>query len=294
MINPIVFTPAHLKSLHQPDAASSKSQNGQVTIIGGSDLFHGAPLLALKTISRFSDMVFFASPEPSIGEIALKLKSQLSSFIWIPLDEVGEYIKKSDSILIGPGLKRYHKETDPVHSSPYDKDGTNTKFLTEKLLREFPEKQWVIDAGSLQVANVKLIPQNAILTPNQKEFTLLFRENLTDQTPEQIITPLAALAQKYHCIIVYKTPTAIITDGESVYLAQNGNPGLTKGGTGDILASLAAAFAAKNPPLLSAAAATFILKAAADDLFQKVGTNYNADDLAGQIPSTLHHFLRLP
>ena len=99
-----------LNKLYKPSVNSSKGENGQVTIIGGSKLFHGAPLFALTTASRIVDMVFFASPEPSIGEVANKIKSKLFSFIWIPWEETEEYIKKSDAVLIGPGFMRFDSE----------------------------------------------------------------------------------------------------------------------------------------------------------------------------------------
>jgi len=35
-----------------------------------SRLFHGAPLLSLKIASRLNKMVFFSSPEPSLGKVA--------------------------------------------------------------------------------------------------------------------------------------------------------------------------------------------------------------------------------
>ena len=101
------FNPQVLNKLFKPAQNSTKTDNGQVTIIGGSSLFHGAPILALKTASRIVDMVYFASPEPSIGEVASRLKSRLSSFIWIPWKEVGGYIAKSDAVLIGPGMVRF-------------------------------------------------------------------------------------------------------------------------------------------------------------------------------------------
>ncbi|EKD95859.1 MAG: hypothetical protein ACD_24C00299G0001, partial [uncultured bacterium] len=44
---------------------------------------------------------------------------------------------------------------------------------------------------------------------------------------------------------------------------------------------------AKNDPFLSACAASYIVKAAADELYKKVGVNYNADDLADAIPRLL-------
>jgi NAD(P)H-hydrate repair Nnr-like enzyme with NAD(P)H-hydrate dehydratase domain len=98
-----VFDPISLEKLFVPQHDSSKGQNGQVTIIGGSKLFHGAPLFSLVTASRMVDMVYFASPDPSIGEVANKIKSKLFSFIWVPWEETEKYIEKSD-YLNRPGV----------------------------------------------------------------------------------------------------------------------------------------------------------------------------------------------
>ena len=59
-----------LKNLYKPADNSSGEDNGQITIIGGSKLFHGAPLLSLKVASRIVDMVFFTSRDPSTGRVA--------------------------------------------------------------------------------------------------------------------------------------------------------------------------------------------------------------------------------
>ena len=70
-----------------------------------------------------------------------------------------------------------------------------------------------------------------------------------------------------------------------------GNAGLTKGGSGDILAGLTVALYAKNSAHLSACGASYIEKKAADELYEEVGTNYNADDLSEKIPHTLNNLL---
>jgi len=277
------FEEKELKRLYKP-MVQTKGGNGQITIIGGSFLFHGAPILSLKTASRVVDMVFFTSPEPSIGKIAQHLKSKLFSFIWFPFDQIDEYIEKSDAILIGPGLMRYHKKISnfkfPV-SSRLDEAGLETKKITERLLSEFPQKQWVIDAGSLQVMDKKFIPKDAILTPNQKEFVMLFGGEKPQVT-----------AKKHDCIIVFKNAVTEIFSAQESSLIEGGNNGLIKGGTGDVLAGLTTALAAKSPPFFSACAASFIVKKAADELYQKVGFAYNADDLAEKIPEVLGCYLR--
>ena len=199
----------------------------------------------------------------------VELFSKLRSVIWISREDLDEYIDKSDAILIGPGLMRYHKH---LPKDVFDDAGTETKMLTHYLLTKFKDKQWVIDGGSLQTMDKEMIPPGAILTPNKKEFEILFGK----------ISVIDA-AQKYHCVILYKDIVAIATDGETIFEISGGNPGLTKGGTGDTLAGVVVGLASKNSPLLSAAAGAWLLKKTADVLYEKVGNNYNADDLAVKI-----------
>jgi len=239
-------------------------------------LFHGAPLLALKAASRTVDMVFFSSPEPSLGDIANGLKSQLSSFIWVPMEEVESYIAKSDAVLIGPGFMRFESESvsPGVREVECDEGCQKSRDLTQKLLTQFPGKKWVIDAGSLQTMEVSWIPKNAILTPNAKEFTYLFGGDLSPQEA----------AKKYGCIVVVKGPTTRVCSPEKCVEIKGGNAGMTKGGTGDTQAGLTVGLLAKNEPFLAATSASYIIKKAADELYAKVSTMYSADDLASQIP----------
>jgi NAD(P)H-hydrate epimerase len=276
-----IFDSAQLDKLYKSPKDSTKGQNGRVVIIGGSHLFHGAPLLALKTASRFVDMVFFASPEPSVGEVANQIKSKLLSFVWIPWEEIDEYVAKADAVLIGPGMMRYQRQEVKGKGQELDSEGTETKNITERLLKKFPGKKWVIDAGSLQTIDPKLIPEGAVLTPNKKEYEMLFGN----------LDPKKA-AQKYKCTIVLKEPTTIIYSPFDECEVTGGNAGLTKGGTGDVQAGLTVAFLAKNEPFLAGSAASYLIKYVADELYKKVGTTYNADDLAASIPLYLPQLMR--
>ncbi|MGB9706725.1 MAG: NAD(P)H-hydrate dehydratase [Microgenomates group bacterium] len=292
------FKPQELKKLFKPALKSIKGDNGKVTIIGGSSLFHGAPILALKTASRLVDMVFFSSPEPSVGKVAEKIKSQLGAFIWVPFEEVKDYIQKSDAVLIGPGLLRYRAKIPNSKfqiSNKLDEVGEKTKRITEELLQQFSQKKWVIDAGSLQTMSPKFIPKNAILTPNRKEFEMLFdlKSQMSNVKSTSQISKLTNLmAKKFDCTIVLKLPETIVCSPEKCVLVRGGNAGLTKGGTGDVLAGLTIGLAAKNPPFLAASAAAWLVKKTADELYKKVGFAYNADDLAEKIPEVLGEYWR--
>jgi len=279
------FDKSELKKLFKPKEKSSGEDNGQITVIGGSKLFHGAPLYTLKIASRIVDMVFFATPEKSVGYVAENLKSKLLSFIWVPWEDLEAYVAKSDAILIGPGLMRYGKENQnsriKVQNGNFDNDGKLTRDITKNLLKKFPNKKWVIDAGSLQVMEAEWIPEGSILTPNKKEFEMLFKSDFTN---EQVVVN----AKKYNCLIVAKGPETLVATPTDAVLIKGGNAGMTKGGTGDILAGLIVALLAKNKSFLAACAASFVEKSAADKLYEKVGTNYNADDLSSKIPETLN------
>lgn len=275
----MIFDKSEIKKLYTPDKGSSGEDNGQVTIIGGSHLFHGAPLYGVKIASRIVDMVFFASPEDSVGRVAEQMKSELLSFIWVSWKETEEYIKKSEAILIGPGFMRFKSESIPHGQRLHvcDQACQLTKSITKKFLKEFPNKKWVIDAGSLQTMDPDWIPENSILTPNKKEFEILFG----DMDPKEA-------AKKYKCVVVVKGPTTFVYSKDGAVEVGGGNAGLTKGGTGDVMSGLAVSLLAKNDPVLAATSAAYITKAAGDELYKKVGVNYNADDLADMVPKVLN------
>jgi hydroxyethylthiazole kinase-like uncharacterized protein yjeF len=254
---------SEVRALYQPPPQSHKGQNGKLTIIGGSRQFHGASLWALKVASRIVDMVYYSSI-PENNELTRDLKSKVYDFIVVPREEIKDYVKESDAVLIGPGLMR-EKET---------------KTLTERLIKKFSKKQWVIDAGSLQMMAKNLIPQNAILLPHLREFERLFD---LKASPENAFK----MAKKHDCIVLLKGPTDYLCSPYELKLNLTGNEGMTKGGTGDVLAGLVAAFACKNEPFLAACAGAFINGLAGDRLKKRVGVYFNTSDLVEEIPSTL-------
>jgi len=286
-----IFNPEKLKKLYQPAWDSDGEDNGQIAIIGGSKLFHGAPIFALKAASKMVDMVFFATPESSVGKVAERMKAELSSFIWVPWEDTEAYIEKSDAILIGPGFMRYGSEKTPINKRDHNNhdEGIFTRKITETLLKKYKHKKWVIDAGSLQVMDPEWTPKGAILTPNKREFEILFKVEIKEHQPQSEIAEIVRTkAKKHNCIIVFKGPKTIVCSPTKCTLIEGGNPGLTKGGTGDVLAGLTTALLAKNKPFLAATSASFILKRTADILFEEVGVNYSADDLVDKLPEVLH------
>lgn len=271
-----VVAASEIVALNLPRPGSHKGQNGRLLVIGGSALFHAASLWALEVASRIVDLVHYAST-PENNEIAKEIKKQFRDGIVISREHIDAYIEEDDAILIGPGMTR----------------DAETESLTNTLLGKFPKKQWVIDAGALQMMDLARIPKNAILTPHHGEFVSLWeRQGTSDRgqaTGDE--DKVKWFAQKYQCIVLLKGQKDIACSPQGqTRIIEGGNEGMTKGGTGDVLAGLIAAFACMNDPFLATIAGSFINKKAGDTLYASVGPFFNASDLAGQIPKTMKAF----
>ncbi len=275
------FNIENLKQLYIPATDSHKGQNGKVLVIGGSHLFHSSALWALETASKIVDMVYFSST-PMNNEIVKKLKTKFTNGIIVPREKLEDYITEADCILIGPGLPRPDGE---------ELGDDSTKILTEKLLGKFPDKKWVIDGGSLQVIEPEIIPKTAIITPNVKEFSKLFDLRFKIDDLRGRTEMVKEMAGKFGITILLKGPVDIVCSPDQCIEVPGGNAGMTKGGTGDVLAGLVAALYAKNDAFLSAVAASFINKKAGESLFERMGLYYNASDLVKEIPFVMKKYI---
>ena len=265
------FDGSQLKNLYKPDPLSHKGQNGKLLIIGGSKLFHSASIWAAEVASRIVDMVFYSSIDEN-NEI---VKGKFQNGIVVPRIKLEHYINEADTILIGPGLPR---------EEGVEEGDDDTKDLTENLLKNYPDKKWVIDGGSLQVIKPDILPKNSIITPHHQEFEILFGMKGTVESSSD-------MAKKYGITILLKGPIDIVCNINECFEIVGGNAGMTKGGTGDVLAGLVASFYCKNGPVLSASAASFVAKKSAEKLSEKMGTFFNATDLANEIPEVLKSLL---
>jgi len=290
--------------LFKPSDDSHKGQNGRLMIIGGSHLFHAASLWSLTVASRIVDLVHYSSVFEN-NEIVAKAKEEFRNGIVVSRGDIEAYIEEDDCILIGPGMMR--SEDYLVGSSKLifhsikdiqniENEGQQTEVLTNYLLKKYPNKQWVIDAGALQMVNPELIPKNAILTPHHKEFEKLYTkfQNVNNKIPyvsESMEDKVKDIASKLNCIVLLKGHKDIICSSAKCLEIEGGNAGMTKGGTGDVLAGLVAALACKNDPFLATSAGSYINKKAADGLFNIVGPYFNASDLANEIPKTIKSIL---
>lgn len=266
-----------LKGIYKAPKDSHKGMNGKLMVIGGSLMFHGASLWALSIASKIVDMVFYSSVDEN-NEIILKNKEEFRNGIVVRRGNLDSFIEDSDAVLIGPGMPRDNGRIG---------DEESTRNLTEKLLKKFPNKRWILDAGSItEIDPSWLLPLNGnvIITPHPKEFFSLFKIEATSEN-------VFLMAKKYNITILLKGVKDIVCNKDKCVEVSGGNEGMTKGGTGDVLAGLVSSLACKNDLFLAAASGSYINKEAGDSLFKKVGPYFNSSDLVEEIPKVMKELL---
>jgi len=256
-----------LSQINLPDPDSHKGQNGKLLVIGGSELFHSSIFWAADVASRIVDMVHFTSPANENNELVrMKIKEGFWTGIVVDWSQVASYIEEDDCVLIGPGMERSEE----------------TRSIVNRLLTEYPDKKWVVDGGALQMVDPKLLTKSCVITPHQHELEQVAANFQVDDSEVAI----EHLTKQGVTILLKGKVDQVFVQDQHLKIT-GGNAGMTKGGTGDVLAGLVAALHCQHDALTSAVVGSFVNKKAGEALWQSVGPYFNAGDLVEQVPETL-------
>ena len=262
---------------------SRKGQNGKVLVVGGSYMYHGAPILAsLAALRAGTDLVYTAVPK--INASATRAISP--NLIVIPMVDA-KLTRGSANKLLGQVQSGMDSATIGMGLAIADEEGLKT------LIRELSAQdvRLSLDASALVSSILPLLPdKNIVLTPHAGEFQRLF-----GVLPSNKIKERTSLVEKYakeHSItILLKGPTDVISNGKQTYLNPKNLASMTVGGTGDVLSGLVAAMLSKNRnPIESASAASFVNGNAGKLAQKKNGLHIVATDLIDFIPSAMKPF----
>lgn len=289
------FTKDDFNLLDKPRSVSHKGDNGKLLVIGGSKLFHAANFWTADVASRFVDLVHFTSPAKENNDLVrYKMKQGFWNGIVVDWHYVETYIQEDAAIVIGPGMPR---------EEGLSSGEIATKTIVDGLLTKYPTKKWVVDGGALQEVEPNLLNHHMIITPHLAECQrILTKLNNPDLDPaefkrlslglnnprqkhfDEIADFLSELSLVLNGVtILLKSVRDIVVGKDVRYLITGGNEGLTKGGSGDVLAGLVGSFYTRNPAPLAAASASFVLKYSADKLYEQTGPYYNTTDLVDGI-----------
>lgn len=288
------------QAINEPVKDSHKGQNGTLLVVGGSPYFHGAGRLAAtgatETIQALSTIIDFGSKYNDYvivfctSDSNLKLlQARHDAFIGVTRQQIDQYLKISDAVIVGPGLMREEEKGDPATKN----EPEITLELTQKVLAS--GKKAVLDAGSLQVITPEQLQdrKHIIITPHRTEMARLFaieektihiNHDASFKEIRNVAHIVQNIAKTYRITILLKGPIDIIANETNWYYATGGDPAMTKGGTGDVLAGVVASlYTRTDDPLLAAAAGSYLTKKAGEMLRETSGQFFNATDLAHEI-----------
>jgi len=286
------------KRIYIPESDSHKGENGKLLVIGGSELFHAASLWAAEVGSRIVDMVYYSSVEEN-NEMFGKLKRIFRDGIVVKREDLDDYVGEADCVLMGPGMVRGEKKEEVragglVEIGSIENEGRATRELTGYLVKKYKDKKWVLDAGSLQMMDVDWLMEmkKVLITPHEGEFCSLFGvEKKEIEKMKDRVKVVEKMAREYGCVVLLKGEVDVICDGKERIVVKGGNAGMTKGGTGDVLAGLVGGLSCKNDLFLAAEVGSYVNKMAGERLYKKVGFYYNASDLAGEVVKVLKEII---
>ncbi len=272
-----------------PDAG--KEARGRVLIVGGSQRYPGAMLLAARAAARCGagvvtvaaarsvvemiagrdpNITFFPLAEAQPGVVATGAAAQVSPLL-------GEKIR---ALLIGPGL---------AHAPGID------DFVVA-LLRNAKGVPTVIDADGLNALArtedwTDVLPRGTVLTPHDGEAARLAGRVVP--TGAARVAFAERYARTWGVAMVLKGAVTVVSDGRRTFVHDAPNPTLGVGGSGDALGGAVAAFLARGlAPLAAAASAVWVHGRAGALLASEIGeSGALATEIVDALPRALREIL---
>lgn len=238
-----IFLPPRNKFAHKGDF-------GRVLLICGSNKYTGAAYFAAQSaVNSGSGLVFLSIPD----EIRPILGVKLNEPILISRSEVD---MRCDAALIGCGIGL---------------SDSSLSIVKNELSKDGPPLVIDADAITLIAKNGLSLSsrRNLVLTPHEGEFLRLVPDFDSSRREEFAKN----FAKKNGCILVLKGHRTITaTPDGKLFVNTTGNPGMAKGGSGDVLAGIITSLIGQGiPPHIAAYTAVWLHGRAGDIAAEKHG-----------------------
>jgi ADP-dependent NAD(P)H-hydrate dehydratase / NAD(P)H-hydrate epimerase len=294
-----VITPSDLASLIGPrPAESNKGNYGHVLVIGGSLGKAGAAAMAgvsaLRTGAGLSTVATANSVLPTVAGFHAELMTEplletnAGTISGAALAQIEELSKSKSVLAIGPGISR-NPETSELVRALVAKTRTPV-VLDADGLNAFENR-----ADELNGAGRTLV-----ITPHPGEMARLARMTIPDVQKDRLAVA-RKFAREHDLIVVLKGHRTLVVQphGEAlpneVWVSTTGNPGMSTGGTGDILTGMVAGMLAQHTkdPFLATCTAVHLHGLAGDVARETQGEHsLIATDLLTALPEAFRRTLR--
>jgi len=263
---------------------SHKGTFGKVLIVAGRVGMSGAAVLAGTAALRGgAGLVQLAVPAP-VGPVVAAGQACYTT-AWLPADEGGQLSRAAL-----PAMVELARSATAIVAGPGLGNGEEVRALMLALMVE-SSKPLLLDADALNVlgadpTGLKVRTSPLILTPHPGEFARLCGTDIKSVQADRQ-GHAVGFARKHGGVLVLKGAGTVVTDGSRVYTNTTGNPGLAKGGSGDVLAGLIGALLAQGLAAFDAAVLGVYLHGLAGDLARdRLGeVSMLATDVLEQLPA---------
>jgi hydroxyethylthiazole kinase-like uncharacterized protein yjeF len=250
-----------------------KGDHGEVLVVGGGP-YTGAPALAAQAALRAgADLARVACPASVTREVQAYEEGLIvraldgDRLARDHVDRVLEMAADHDAMVLGPGLG----------------DAEETMAAVEAILASY-EGVAVVDADALAAVPGAETAGTLVCTPHRGELRAMGGPD-ADGWRERVRLVERFAGDLGHVLVV-KGPHDVVSDGETTRVNQTGNPGMTVGGTGDVLAGVVGALACTLGPLDAGAVGAHVTGRAGDAAVEdQEGYGLLATDLLGRLPA---------
>lgn len=261
---------------------SNKGTYGKLLVVAGSVNMCGAAYLCAKAAYRMGTGLVrvFTPDENRVIMQTLLPEAVLETYKGEPdVGRIDKFISESDCIVCGPGMGT----------------GENTKILVSRVLAS--GKKTILDADALNQISKdnelnNLFHKDVVITPHVGEFSRLIDVD-KDEIKKKPFEYATSYAEKYGITCVLKDARTITAcaDGSS-YVNVSGNPGMSKGGSGDVLAGVIAALVCQGVQVCDAASVGVAIHGRAGDIAAKKHGEYAmiASELVDSIKEVMKQY----
>jgi NAD(P)H-hydrate epimerase len=250
---------------------SHKGDNGRVLIISGFSEYSGAAVLAgMGALYSGCDLVKIFVPNCNVAVT----RSYCPEFIVRGYEgdifrrevmlQITDWIAWADAIVVGQGSLK------------------ETRFINtvKDLLKT--DKKFVLDSGAILALTEGGKYKNVLITPHAKEF-----KDFAGVEPDEHF--IKKVATDFSVNILAKSKVDLICSCKGEIISnKTGNPGMTVGGSGDVLAGLCGSLMAQGlAPFTAGMVGAYLLGQAGDLLEKEKGYCYTARDLAEKLPEVI-------
>ena len=240
--------------VEQPRASdSNKGKFGHVLVIGGSLGKSGAPAMAsLAALRSGAGLVTAAVPSPIVSQVsAFAPELMTQPMVASPSGELAskgmtaqqfqKLIDRITVLAVGPGMGQ----------------GPGAEILLEAVLSD-TKIPLVIDADGLntlaanpflleKLAEVARAGRTVVLTPHPGEMARLAATSVSEIQSNRLHQARMFAREKGVTLVLKGSRTLIAHPDETVAVNTSGNPGMAKGGSGDMLTGIIAGVLAQFP-----------------------------------------------